>query len=229
MNINILLIAVLILFVFMISNGYKKGFLRIAVTMMGYIIIIAAVNHLSPYVSEFLIEHTETYGEIKDKITKEFEEANRKYDNAIPDNQILTVNSYDLPDVLKSNLLINNTKEMYEKLFVNIFEEYVSAYLAKTAINAMSFVILFVLLFVAFKILLHVVDLISKIPVIKGLNKMAGAIIGLMEALVIVWVFFFIAVIFIGDNSGSVLFKMITDSKFLSYLFNSNILMKFIA
>lgn len=229
MNINYLFIAVLILFIYMILRGYRIGFLRIVVTFIGMLFILAAVRKASPYVSEYLINNTDVYEKIEEKITEKFAEANSRYDNSLPENQNLTIQSYDMPDVMKDNLIINNTSEMYKMLFVSIFEEYVSAYLAKTAIKALAFAGLFIVLYIVFRVVLVMVDVISKIPIIKGLNKAIGACLGFIESLIIVWVFFIIVVMFVGEKSGSVLFSMISDSAFLTMLFNSNILMAFIA
>ena len=228
-SINYLSLAVIALFIYMIGRGYNRGFLRIVVTFIGVIAIIIAVRKTSPYVSEYLINNTAAYSKIQTSISDRFAEANKQYDNRIPENQVLTINSYDVPDLLKNNLILNNTQEMYKRLLVSVFEEYISAYLAKTAINAMSFVMLFVILFIAFKILLVVVDVISKITIKKGLNKTAGAFLGLIEALIVVWVFFFAVVMFIGYDSGSKLLSMISSSKFLSLLFNYNVLIGIIS
>lgn len=228
-SINYLSIAIMILFIYMIGRGYNKGFLRIVVTFIGVVAILIAVKKISPYVSDYLINNTSAYSKIQVSITEKFAEANQKYDNRVPENQVLTINSYDVPDLLKNNLIINNTQQMYKNLLVSVFEEYVSAYLAKTAINALSFVALFITFLVAFKVLLFVVDIISKIPIIKGVNKAAGALLGLAEALIIVWIFFFIVVMFIGYDSGSKLLAMISESKFLSFLFNYNVLIGIIS
>jgi len=229
MSVNYLFIAVAVLFIYMIGRGYRRGFLRIAVTFIGTLFILVAVKKITPYVSDYLIKNTDTYNSIQEKITEKFAELNSRYDNTIPENQELTINSYDMPEAMKDNLIINNTEEMYETLLVNVFEEYVSAYLAKTAIRAAAFVSMFILLYIIFKILLFAVDLISRIPIIKGLNKMAGACLGLIESLLIVWVFYIIVVMFIGEDTGAVLFDMIARSRFLSALFNSNILLGFIS
>ena len=229
MNINYLFVATVILFIFMIGRGYSKGFLRIVVTFIGVVAILIMVRKLSPYVSDYFMKNTTAYEKIQTGITEKFKEANLKYDNTIPSNQEMTINSYDLPDLLKNNLIVNNTQEMYKKLLVSVFEEYVSAYLAKTAVNAMSFVLIFIITVIGFKILLLFVDIISKIPIIKGMNQFLGALLGFCEALIIVWVFFFIVVMFIGNNSGAVLLSMISESKFLTVLFNTNILIGFIS
>lgn len=229
MEINYLFIAVIALFVYMTVRGYRRGFLRIVVTFAGTLLIIAAAKKASPYITEFLMNNTEAYESVQLKIEEKFAEANERYDNSIPENQIKTINSYEMPDSLKNNLQINNTAEMYKTLLVNAFEEYISAYLAKTAIKATGFVIAFIVLIVAFKVILGVVDIISRIPIIRGINEFIGGCIGFIEALVVVWIFFFAIVMFIGNDSGAALFKMISDSKLLTVLFNTNMLLDIIA
>lgn len=225
MKINILFIVTIALFVWLIVRGYKKGFLRIAVTFFGMIVIIAIAKRATPHISEYLINNTNTYNNIENKITERFSEANKQYDNTIAENQVMTINSYELPDIIKSSLIDNNIQPVYESLLVTVFEDYVSAFLAKGAVNALSFAFIFIAAFIAFKIILAVVDVISRIPIIKGLNKYAGALLGLVESLLVVWIAFFLILVFIGNDSGSALLKMIAENKFLSFLFNNNLLM----
>ena len=229
MEVNYLFVAVLIAFLYFTIRGYKKGFLCIVVTFAGTIAIIILAKKAAPYISEYLINNTDTYQTIQEKITDKFADANLKYDNTIPENQTITINSYEVPDLIKDNLIINNTQEMYKALLVNIFEEYVSAYLASTAIKAMGFVFAFVVMVIAFKILLAVVDIISKIPILRGINEFIGGCLGFIEALIVIWVFFFVVVMFIGNDSSSIIFGMIRDSKLLTFLFNNNVLLGFIA
>ena len=72
-------------------------------------------------------------------------------------------------------------------------------------------------------------DIISKIPVIKGFNKMLGALTGVAQALIIVWIFFFVVIMFMGNETGSRLLRDVQASSFLRYLFNNNFLFRFIS
>jgi len=224
-----LFIAVLILFTYFIFRGYRKGFLRIAVYFAGMIIILVSVRKLSPKVSEYLIENTSTYVQIKEKISDTLEEKNSVFDNTVEENQKLTIDSYDMPELLKTKLLVNNTTEVYKKFLVSMFEDYVSSYLAKVAVNALAFVGMFVTFWIAFRIVLMLCNIISKIPIIKGINKLAGALLGLIEALLITWIFFFIVIVFMGDGLGNKLIIMVNQSQFLQTLFNSNILFSIVS
>lgn len=229
MEVNFLFIATVALIVYMTVRGYRRGFLRIVVSFIGTIVIIIAAREAAPYVTDYLYNNTDAYEKIELGIEEMFKDANEKYDNSIPENQIKTIDSYNVPDSLKNNLIINNTAEMYKTLVVDVFEDYVSRYLANTAIKAAGFVLAFIVLIIAFRLLLTVVNIISRIPIIRGINQFIGGCLGFVESLIIVWVFFFVAVMFIGNESGSYIFRMIADSEFLTLLFNTNILLGIIS
>lgn len=229
MEVNFLFIAIVSLIIYMTVRGYRRGFLRIVVSFIGTIVIVIAAREAAPYVTDYLYNNTDAYEKIELGIEEMFKDANEKYDNSIPENQVKTIDSYNVPDSLKNNLIINNTAEMYKTLVVDVFEDYVSRYLANTAIKAAGFVLAFIVLIIAFRLLLSFVNIISRIPIIRGINQFIGGCIGFIESLIIVWVFFFVAVMFIGNESGSYIFRMIADSEFLTLLFNTNILLGIIS
>jgi len=71
-------------------------------------------------------------------------------------------------------------------------------------------------------------DLISKLPLLNGVNKTAGLLAGLLHGLVIVWVFFLIITVFGGTKIGQQALEMIGESEILSFIYNNNLLLKFI-
>lgn len=228
MGTNYLLILVIALIIALTIRGYRRGFLQMAVYFGGMLFILFMAKRLSPVVCDYLTNNTEVVSEIQTKINDKLSEKNSVRDNSIESNQEMTINSYELPSDLKSNLIINNTEEMYQKLLVSVFEEYVSKYLSEIAVKALSFVLVFIVLVSAFKIILFLTNLISKIPIIKGLNKLAGAIVGFSESIVITWIFFFISIAFLGHEISTSVIEMISDSQLLTLLYNSNFLLPFI-
>lgn len=223
-----MLIAVLAIFAFFMIQGYRKGFLRIVVSLIGTILIICAVIFISPYVSDFLINKTEAYDSVKSKMVEVFKEDNSKLDNTIPENQTLTIESYSLPDIIKGALIKNNTDDVYKQMMVEMFEDYVSGYLARLIIKAGVFAGVYLLLRIVLWLALKSVDLISKIPIIKGFNKFLGLVCGFANALIIVWIFYLAMVVFMGDETGGKLMEEVYKSELLTFLFNENYLMTFI-
>lgn len=194
----------------------------------GMLFIVYAARNAAPYVNDFFVNNTSVYSDIQERVTAEFADKYTDSDNSSVEAQNATINSYNLPDSIKGDLIINNTKEMYNQLLVSFFDEYVSAYLAKAAVKAISFLTAFVVLYVLFRIILVATDIITKIPIIKGLNKYMGAFIGFLEALLIVWIFFYVSIGLIGHGFGDELMSMVRASSFLTSLYNSNILLPLI-
>lgn len=227
-GVNFLLVAVLAVFFFCMVQGYNKGFLRIIVSLIGTILIIGAVIFVSPYISDFLINKSSAYDSVKITMMDVFKEDNSKLDNSDPINQQLTIESYNVPEILKNALIKNNNADVYKELMVNIFEDYVSGYLARLIIKGLSFVGIYLILKIVLWLALKSVDIISKIPVIKGFNKFLGLIVGFINALIIVWLFFIVIVVFMGNDAGAKLMEEVYKSKILLFLFNENVLMGFI-
>ena len=190
MNANYITIITLILFLVLTIRGYRKGFLRMMVYFVGMILIVISIRYCSPYVNEYLINNTSVYSQIKENVAESLREKNSVLDNTIEENQELTIESYDMPSTIKKCLLRNNTLEVYKKLLVDVFEEYVSSFLAMIAIKAITYIGLLIFFWIIFRLVLWACKIIAKIPIIRGINKLAGAAVGFSEALIIASIFF---------------------------------------
>ena len=75
MGFNWLAAAVTGLFAFFIIKGYRKGFLRIAVSLAGTLVVMAGAMIISPAISSSLINSSRIYDDIEKKLIESF---NRK-------------------------------------------------------------------------------------------------------------------------------------------------------
>ena len=223
-----LLIAVIAVLIIGAVRGYMKGFLRLAVWFAGLIAVLFIVTKISPYVSTFVIENTSLYGKLKDKIVEAYEEkaAEEITDNSIPGSagEGAVIDSFGFPDLISDSLKTNNTSEIYEKLAVTLFREYIAGYLSALSIKAGTFVGLFILLAIAEFILIMAIKILEKIPVLRTFNRLLGMATGITLSLVLVWIFFLAVMMFFGNSFGNWVFAQVSASRFLSYLFNNNIL-----
>ena len=55
---NWLLIAVILVIAWKMVSGYRKGFLRVAYSLVEWILVFVFVTWASPYVADFLTNHT---------------------------------------------------------------------------------------------------------------------------------------------------------------------------
>ncbi|MCR5788712.1 MAG: CvpA family protein [Lachnospiraceae bacterium] len=221
---NWLLVAVVALFIILIMRGYYRGFLRMAVSMAGLILTIFVTTKILPNAAAILTENPYVYQTVYDKITEVFHEVNAKANNATKEEQNEVIETYELPGLIVSDLIVNNTSEVYEELKVTLFEEYIGKYLTLMIIKSGTFVIIYLILGITLWIVIRVTGFISKIPVIHGLNKALGLVTGFLTALILVWIFFFVMVMFLGNPVADNLLADVKDSQILSLIYNYNIL-----
>ena len=75
---------------------------------------------------------------------------------------------------IKEALIANNNGEVYRLLGVERFAQYVGAYVANIILSWLSSAILFILVFVGLQLLVRWLDILARLPIIYGLNKIAG-------------------------------------------------------
>lgn len=233
MSDHYLLIAVLIVLVGGAVKGYRKGFLRLAVWFAVLIASLFIVTKVSPYVSDFLIKNTTLYDNIREKIITAYENKNEedlKGINKTPENDRENdlIDSFGFPDLISDTLKTNNTSEIYNKLAVTIFRDYIAGYLSALSIRAGSFVGLFVLLAIIWFILITAIKILEKIPVLRTFNRLLGMAMGITLSLVFIWMFFLATMMFFGNSFGGWVFAQVKSDPFLTYLFNKNILFELI-
>lgn len=217
-QLNPLLLAVLAVVTIFTVVGYKKGFIRLAVSLFSMIAWMVLISFCVPHISAYLRQETDLYEVVGERISEAFAEVNRERDNTVIENHAPTIEDYSLPQVVKQMLLQNDTPEVYERLLANAFEEYVSRYLADLVIKVAAFVIAYFVVMLIMRITLLSAEFISKLPVIKGVNKAAGALAGFAEGAVVVVVAFTAATFIVGRP----FYESVHTSRLLSFIYDNN-------
>lgn len=221
-DINWLLLAVLAVLIYFTVSGYKRGFVKLLISLLSMVLTFYLVWVVTPYISNYLINETQLYSTVKEKLDTSFEEANSKRDNTIYENQIETINSYEVPGTVKNILESNNTEDVYNSLAVAFFEDYVSCFLAKIIIRIIAFVVSYIMVMLFLKMTFLSMEIISRIPVISGFNKVAGLFFGFFEGMFIVWMGYLIGAIFFTEKFNS----LVGSSRFLTYLYEKNMILQ---
>ena len=142
------------------------------------------------------------------------------------DVQTEVIKKADIPDIYKKLLNENNNSEIYRQLGVETFAQYVGSYLAKLLINIVSFLCTFLLVTIVFRAIVFALDIVADLPGIGAVNHLVGGIMGILGALVIVWLLYLIITLFFTTAVGKLLFEMIQDNAFLKVLYEYNPVMK---
>ncbi|WP_416861657.1 CvpA family protein [Lacrimispora xylanolytica] len=212
----------------MVLYGHYKGFIRLVVSMLAVILSLTIVRVALPTVTEFLKENTKIQQTISESMKKSVgiqgEETPGDISSDAPSVQRTIIEKLDLPQNMKSALIENNNSEMYQLLGVQAFTDYVGNYLANKILNSVGFVILFAVVYVAMKMIASWLNIIARLPIISGINKIAGALLGGIQGLVFLWLACILITAFSGTEWGLMLSRQIEASKWLSYLYNHNFL-----
>ncbi len=230
---NVLLIGVVILALVCMGVGYARGFIKIVVSLVATIITLVIVSMFAPQVGELLVEHTPLDEAIQRNFVKMFQVDEVPLDQVIASGveiplaqQIAMVEDSELPEFLKTALLNNNNNEIYNKLGVSRFQEYVTAYLANWIITVLAFIATFLVTLVIVRMAVFSLSVLADLPIIRGLDRIIGMGIGLLFALVIVWVGFLIPALAFYTEWGQLVFEMIEESKLLTFLYEENPILK---
>lgn len=222
---NWLFIVVLVILLVCAIRGMAVGLIKTVFSVFSTIIVLIAAIWLSPQVSRWMQGNEKVFGYFSEKVDNlvDFSGVGDKVAE-----QADFIDDLPLPAQLKKVLHANNNAETYTKLAVDNFEAYVVNYLTGIIINALAFILTFLILRIALLLISFALDIISKLPVIHGLNKLTGLFAGLLHGLIIVWIAFVLITMFGGSGFGKEAMKLINESKVLGFLYNNNIILRFL-
>lgn len=169
-------------------------------------------------IEEMSMINWDAMGMAVDDVIKLAGEFTQKQQTELIDNSIL-------PQFMKNLLAENNNTAIYEELGVTYFAEYVAEYMSNMVVRIIAFLLTFIFAFVIIKALSAAVDIIGELPVLGMLNHAAGATVGVVQAVLIVWILFLIITLMYTSQLGRDCFVMIEESRFLSFLYDSNMIL----
>lgn len=223
-----LTIVVAVYLVGMVLYGHYRGFIRQAVSVVALVASIVIVNLASPYVKTCLLENEGIQTMVKDGITSalagEDGFALDPEEERQPAVQRAYIEELPLPDQIKDLLIENNNSEVYSLLGVDRFADYLSSYIMEMIVSAVSYILVFLIVYVLLHIFMGWLDLVARLPVISGINQIAGAVLGLAQALLLIWIAGVVLTIFSTTSWAQAVFDQIAISPLLTFLYNNNIL-----
>lgn len=105
-------------------------------------------------------------------------------------------------------------------------------YQSKNTMNAVIAIMCLIVVLLAYKVIdfiLTSLKMLSKIPIIHGADKLLGAVAGLGEAVIVVWIAFLLITAFDIAGIREPVLNNISENVFLTYLFYNNYIARGIA
>lgn len=179
--------ALAFILVIAVARGWTRGFLRLLLHALSLLIAIWIAKSLYTYAASWLTDMG-----LRTRLAALFAKGLDSM-TAAGSGQSSTlglIQALPLPSFLKTGLISNNNSLAFAALGVSAFGDYVAAYLAMVAVNAISIFGLFLLSLLLLSAVSRSLTFVNKIPVIGFLNRMAGMALELMIAALVIWILF---------------------------------------
>lgn len=214
MTAPVLIILLLAIFVIPILLGYKKGLIQMLYSLGSILISIVLCFLLHPFVQSFLMNGTHLYEHVYHRLDKVLEQ--KKVGEAPNPEK-------EMPKLIQKLLDKHNKPEQYKKYGITNTREYMVEILTRMLIKVISFLVTFLIVFVILKVLLYLLNAVALLPVVHFFNHLGGALVGAVEGLLLVWLFFLILTVLGSTPFASGILDTIGKNPVLSSLYNTNL------
>ena len=190
-------LIILLIIIYFMAHGAKKGFIIFALRGCYKLISIGGSYIIYPFITT-LMRTTPIFDMVSNVVKKSLNLQNVA--SSTQQQQIDAINSLSVPQPIKTMLLDNNNSVVHGLLNVqNGVADYISRYM-------------------------KLGRFISKLPIISTFNAIAGGALGIVGGVVFVWVIFTVMNIFITNDFFSVLNDKIATSYLGKYLYDNNLI-----
>ena len=121
-----------------------------------------------------------------------------------------------------TDLIMNS--DLTDLRYLYQFGEYISTCLSDMLINTLGSVLVFAASYIVIHLVIRWLNLLSRLPIICGLNQMAGGIVGLAEGFLLLWLAGFILSFFTETPMGQMLEAQVNSSIWLSLIYRYNLM-----
>jgi len=237
-----LLAGVILILIIFALIGWRKGVIRLVLSLVSMII--------TPLATTAIKNNTNIDENIAQSIYTVLYE-NKEVDEYFEDKQVLTggvdisqVESHiqTVTDVVaevgdKINLpesLTEAVKAMPDSELMSVIREYgeasvkeitirlIALRLADIVLTAIAYLVIMVVVSIVLRVVVAATGLIRRLPVIKQADKLGGLIVGLVEGIAVVWIFFTVVTAISGTQAASNILVQIHGNAILEALYNCN-------
>ncbi len=203
----------------MVYCGYKKGLIRMSVSLVSFLLSTILTKILHPYVLSWMRGNAALQAMVQKRVAAIFAESTTSVMGSA-DTGLNGVSA----GVDTTALQVDN---LYRLLGLDHLSNYLSEQLTGLIMTALCFLVLLVLVNLVVRIVFYVLDLIMRLPGLSLMNRLSGAALGLVEAVFYIWVLLILAAI-LPDNAITTCIaeQFSREGSWLCYLKEANLLVR---
>ena len=219
---------VIVFLLFCFFYGFRRGFLKIVLTTLALIVTIVAAGLIAPHLTNWLettFIGTSVEKSIDTYMDTKIDPKSEALVNKTKEMQEKVIQDLPLPKFLKKDISNKNEESEYKLLKVDNFKEYISTRLSRIILQAICYILLLIVIYAVLRIVLKIIGVIGKIPIIGGINRLLGAILCVIEGILVLWCICLLITAISGTAVGTSIMEVIESSPVLKLIYNNNMLM----
>ncbi len=217
---DIIVIVIMVLFAY---YGMRRGLVSTFFSIFHQVFTIILVNAFNPFVSTY-IRSSELGAIINQYITKTI---GTYFSGGTPLKIENPFETLPLPQSIKTSMFEHNNPEVYKILEADSITAYISGYVTNIVINTLSAVLLFAIISITLRYITRTMKIVKRIPVLREFNALGGAVVGLAQGILFIWMIFVVMTLCFVQGSEAI-FAELSKSTIALALYNSNILLHFV-
>lgn len=206
-----------------ILYGYRKGMVRVIFSLVSMIGTLVLVSLLTPGITKIIRENTPIYEMVREKCMEQVQlKSEEEIQNKVDEQDKIKIAGIELPEEMQ-DFFANKAAQAANTIIeeIGIYEK-ISNYLADTIIKGIGAILTFIIVIIILHLLINMLDLIARLPVMKGMNHLGGAIAGGAEGVLVIWIIFLVIECFQSNESIQEALFTIQDNFFLKLLYDNN-------
>ena len=225
---NWLLIIVLAVIVGNVIWGAKEGFMKVALSLVSWIIVLIACYIATPMVSDYILENTPlaevVHTTVTDAVNVALDEVSGGIADALDSQKIAEVEA-GLPEQVKQ-LIYGKEGKTLEDFVDSVGEvEFDTTALAKGAAYIVGLIVVLAVTRIGLIIVEKILGLVAKLPLIGQANALLGIAAGALKGLVWSWVVLTVIAMLAFTGVNTDLMNFVNESEFLLWLYANNPIM----
>jgi len=212
-------IAVIAVFAFSVYRAVKSGMINASKSILSIILTVIIMSSSHAYITAWF--KTSGLGDtISGEVSRMVE---KKYTETIPYGQDNEDKSNSSPSFI-DKLIEQKSQELQDtqKSFTDALSEQITDSVLGLIAIIFLYIAIRLFLFVLFKIL----GLVFELPLLRSVNKLAGALIGIVNALFIVYILTGAMVLFLPADVSKTVQEAVSQTYITKYFYENNILLK---
>lgn len=229
---NWLLICVLGILAACAIEGCYKGFVRSIFSLLAMVVTLVFVTVVTPHLTTYLEENTSWDEAITEKCleyvrqTSE-EKVNEQIEEQVQQQEATAEGSgIFLPEQWLDRLADSGSDAVNGILEQSGFQEAIAGELAHFIMTGISFFIALIFISLVLHLIIRALDIVTRLPVIRHVNRTLGLVAGVFKGLLVIWVLMYLISLMCTSEFGMTLTDYIYQSRFLTLLYEHNVLMR---